>query len=280
MLRHHSHTCRPAVLATHGAPGACPTLPPPAAPEPAAPPRPLSPTQVSTYINCPAQWWYRYALELPTPTTSAQAVGRIIHRAIAATHYARHVGASDADLAQIGAAIAAEELAAATLAADEDPAALTAQALSLAALYRRQALSHMHIAAIETPLTGEIAGVPVCGIADITTEAGMVIDLKTSNRRPSGLRPAHQLQLTTYAMLSGTTQARLDTLVRTNTPALIHHTHTVDAQAIRYAESLYQIAADGTKSGHYPPRRDNNLCSRKHCPYWSLCEREYGGTVA
>ena len=42
----------------------------------------LSPTQVRTFLNCSARWWFKYGLSLPEPKTSALALGSAVHRAL------------------------------------------------------------------------------------------------------------------------------------------------------------------------------------------------------
>ena len=37
----------------------------------------LSPSQVSTFLSCPAKWYFRYALGLREPPAGALALGRI-----------------------------------------------------------------------------------------------------------------------------------------------------------------------------------------------------------
>ena len=56
------------------------------------------------------------------------------------------------------------------------------------------------------------------GIADILTADGMVVDIKTAGRKPSGLAADHALQLATYAQLvpGASGETRIDTLVGTN----------------------------------------------------------------
>jgi CRISPR/Cas system-associated exonuclease Cas4 (RecB family) len=43
----------------------------------------LSPSQVSTYMTCPAKWYFRYLIGLSEPTTGALALGKAFHGALA-----------------------------------------------------------------------------------------------------------------------------------------------------------------------------------------------------
>jgi CRISPR/Cas system-associated exonuclease Cas4 (RecB family) len=43
----------------------------------------LSPSQVSTYMTCPAKWYFRYLIGLSEPTTGALALGKAFHGTLA-----------------------------------------------------------------------------------------------------------------------------------------------------------------------------------------------------
>jgi len=42
----------------------------------------LSPSQVRTFLDCQARWWFKYGLMLPDPKNSSLALGLAIHRAL------------------------------------------------------------------------------------------------------------------------------------------------------------------------------------------------------
>ncbi len=42
----------------------------------------LSPSQVRTFLDCQARWWFKYGLGLPESKTSSLALGLAIHRAL------------------------------------------------------------------------------------------------------------------------------------------------------------------------------------------------------
>jgi len=43
----------------------------------------LSPSQASTYLACPAKWYFRYLVGLTEPTTGALALGKAFHGTLA-----------------------------------------------------------------------------------------------------------------------------------------------------------------------------------------------------
>mgnify|MGYP001612139142 CR=1 FL=1 len=245
------------------------------------PAAPLSPSQVNKYLACPAAWYFRYELRLPDPPTGALALGSAVHDALALALKARIAGHSVAldEVLHAFALALVHHLAAAELRADEDAGQLALDGRALLQLYYGQVLHTLQPAHVELPITGEIAGVPVRAIVDLIDTAGQVFDLKTAAKRPAGITPRHALQLTTYAMLTGARTCHLHTLVRTKTPQFVPLTLDVTPEDRRYAETMYPLVADAIATRIYPPRRDNNLCSRRHCAFWRACQAEYGGVV-
>jgi hypothetical protein len=128
-------------------------------------------------------------------------------------------------------------------------------------------------AAVEVPVSGTIASVPVRGIADIVTTDGMVVDVKTASRKPSGLAADHALRLATYTeLLAGASgETRVDTLVGTKDPQLLQINHTPGEAGRRLAERIYPLVAEGIAGGLYLPNRGSSVCSRRYCAFAEAC---------
>src|SRR5687768_3741081 len=137
-------------------------------------------------------------------------------------------------------------------------------------------------AAVEVPVSGIIAGVPVRGIIDLLDTEGHIIDVKTAKKKPSGIRPDYRLQVATYDALCPQAhgEARLDTIVKTKSVQTVQHTITLGASDVQYVEAVYPMVRDAIQDGIYYPRRDSALCSRRYCAHWQACIREFGGEVA
>src|SRR5262249_9527863 len=228
-------------------------------------------------------WWFRYGLGLPDPASGAAVRGKAVHKTIEYALRAKIVGVvlepgalSDAwDVAWDQAAEGAE------FQADEDIDALKASGARLAQKYVCEALPAIEPAAVEVPFSGAIAGVAVRGIADIVTTDGMVIDVKTSSRKPSGIAADHALQLATYAeLLPGASGAtRIDALVSTKEPQLVQIEHTPGAAGRRLTERIYPLVAEAIAGGLFLPNPNATSCSRRYCGCWQSCQREFGGCV-
>jgi putative RecB family exonuclease len=245
----------------------------------------LSPTQVRTFLNCSARWWFKYGLSHPEPKNSALALGSAVHRALEYNFREKVTTHEDLDTLGVVALFLSEWQSLAdevVFREDEDPAALGKVGEQLVTKYMDEAAPWIQPAAVEVAVTGEIGGVPVRGIVDLLDEDGRVVDVKTAARRPSGVAPDYAFQLATYRQITpaASGEARLDTLVKTKAVQLIQQSYTVSSQDIRATEVVYPLVRDGIASGLYFPNRQSLTCSRRHCTYWQHCEREFGGIVS
>ena len=134
---------------------------------------------------------------------------------------------------------------------------------------------------MELDVQGEIVGVPVRGRVDLLDSEGRLIDIKTASRRPSWVSPDYAFQLATYRQITpgATGEARIDCLVKTNTPQIVQQSYTIGDSDLQATRVLFPLAREAMGSGTYCPNRQSILCSQKHCGFWKQCEREFGGRV-
>jgi len=249
----------------------------------------LSPSQVRTFLDCSARWWYKYGLQLPDPKGSSLVRGIVVHRMAEIFLRAKHSGAAVVpdDLAGIFDQIWDETAAAGSFAPHEDLDKLKLQTAQLARMYLDEVAPEITPAvingqpAIEMAVSGEISGVKVRGILDLVDAHGCIRDVKTAARKPSRVEPGYALQIATYAEIAPhvTGEAALVTLVATKTPQLVTMAYRVSDADRAYARALYPRVQDAMRTGCVTPNRGSNLCSRKHCNFWAACEAEYGGKV-
>ena len=165
----------------------------------------LSPSQVSTYMTCPAKWYFRYLIGLSEPTTGALALGKAFHGTLARNFRQKMSTGRDMETQELRGVFAEEwssAIADAALRDDEDADELATTGQILAATYVTEAAGSLQPHAVEQTVQGEIAGVKVRGIVDLLDTDGRVLDFKTASKRPNGLSAEHSLQLTTYAMIT------------------------------------------------------------------------------
>jgi hypothetical protein len=243
--------------------------------------RALSPSHVTSYIDCAAQWWFNEVSD-KQPPTGALALGRAVDRAIGLNLEAIKNGIGDAreeDLREEFRACWLQEAAAADFRKDEDAAQLADKGEEMAVLFARQVAPTLKVKSIQQPVVGEIGTARTHGVIDILTEDGEVIDVKTAAKKPAGISAAHALQLTTYGMLAGSSRARLVTITKTKEPAIVQQSFTLTPADTQYAATMFSMVADSIGAGIHLPARNSNFCSRKYCAHWRACEGEFGGRV-
>jgi RecB family exonuclease len=244
----------------------------------------LSPSQVKTFLNCPAKWYFHYMVGLQEPKNGSLALGTAFHAALSQNFRQKIESRCDLPLDDMRTVFQKEWNAAAAEAEfrdDEDRQELAAVGEALVDKYMLEAAPDIRPQAVETPVAGEIGGVKVHGFVDLLDTEGRIIDCKSAAKRPNGVSHDYGLQLTSYAMITPGASGicRLDTVTKTKTVQLVQQTYHIGPPQRRYAEGLYPMVQLAMRQGIYLPHRGGTLCSRRWCGYWRACEREFGGTV-
>jgi RecB family exonuclease len=243
----------------------------------------LSPSQVRTFRDCGAKWYYKYALGLPDPPNGSLVRGRVVHQMAEAFFRAKLDGGSpDPDDLQASFEEAWDTAAAqAAFGADEDVDLLKRQAAMLTRKYLDEVAPEIEPAALEFPVQGVIGGVAVRGFVDLLDITGRVIDLKTAARKPTGVSADYAFQVATYARLcpGASGKARVDTLVATKSPQVVTQEYTVSPADLKMTEKIYPLVREAMRDGIYLPNRSSTFCSHKACSYAAFCEVEFGGQV-
>jgi CRISPR/Cas system-associated exonuclease Cas4 (RecB family) len=244
----------------------------------------LSPTQVRSFLDCSARWWFKYGLRLREPKNGNLALGIAVHQALEANFREKLDTKEDLPIAGVTAVFRQAWAVISTeteFRDDEDPREIAQVGEILVAKYMEEAAPSIEPAAVELDVNGEIGGVKVLGKVDLIDTDGRVVDVKTSARRPSGIAPDYAFQLATYRQLApgANGEARLNTLVKTKTVQLIQQSYTVSEADLKSTQVLYPLVQEGIRNGLYFPNRQSTLCSRRNCAFWRQCERDFGGIV-
>jgi RecB family exonuclease len=243
----------------------------------------LSPSQANTYLTCNAKWWFKYGLGLPDPKGGSFVRGLAVHKVIETWYKLTMAGAAP-DIEDMHEpyddawdALSAD----ASFAETDDIDELKRQGAQFLRRYLEDVAPHIHPAALEQHLTGEIGGVKVQGYIDILDVDGRIIDVKTAAKSPSGVDSSYAFQLATYRQIcpGASGKVRLDTLVATKTPKVVTTEYEVTPADQLMTRNLYPRAREGIREGLYLPNRGCNLCSRKYCNFADACEKEFGGKV-
>jgi RecB family exonuclease len=154
----------------------------------------LSPSQATTYLACPAKWYFRYLIGLSEPTTGGLALGKAFHGTLARNFRQKLSTGGDMENGELSEVFAEEwalALSEAVLRDDEDVTDLALTGRILVEAYLSEAARSVKPKAIEQTVQGEIAGVKVRGIVDLLDVDGCVFDFKTASKRPNGISAEH-----------------------------------------------------------------------------------------
>ena len=244
----------------------------------------LSPSQVRTFLDCQARWWFKYGLTLPEHKNSSLALGLAIHRALEVTFREKIETHEDLDTAGVIMLFRdawMEQAGQTQFTKDESQQELRRVGERLVAKYMDEVAPQVEPAAVELDVAGEISGVAVRGRVDILDIDGQLIDIKSASRRPSWVSPDYAFQLATYRQITpgASGEVRIDSLVKTATPQVIQQRYTVSDADLRATRVLFPMVQEAMGSGMYCPNRQSLLCSQKHCSFWTHCEQEFGGSV-
>ena len=244
----------------------------------------LSPSQVSSIMECAYRWYAKQVLKMPEPPTSSQILGRAVHSALAANFEQKCDTKVDLPVAGVIAvyreawAILSEE---AEFRDEEDPTELGRTGETLVTKYMEEAAPKIEPQAVEMRVEGVIAGVKVAGYIDLLDVAGCVIEIKTAKARPSSIDPMHRFQVATYRQLTPLARGtgRIDTLVKTKSPQLLQQSFSISGQELQAIQTIYPEAQNLMRGIVHLPNRQSMLCSRRHCAFWRHCEQKWGGEV-
>ncbi len=244
----------------------------------------LSPSQVKTFLDCSAKWWFKHALLLPETKTSALAFGLAVHKTLEINFRQKLETGEDLETAGVVMIFRdnwREQMGETEFREDEEPRAIGKVGENLIAKYMDEAAPKIRPAAVEMDVEGQIGGVMVRGRIDLLDVEGRIVDVKTAARRPSYVSPDYAFQIATYRQITpgASGEARLDHLVKTQTPQLVQQIYRVGEQDLQATRTIYPLVQEGIESGLYFPNRQSLLCGRKQCAFWRHCEREFGGTV-
>lgn len=114
--------------------------------------------------------------------------------------------------------------------------------------------------------------VPVVGVPDLITTEGIVVDNKIKGKIPKESDVHRDLQLTTYAMMTGATEVALAIITDERVPR-VEYIHSLRTPAqVAAVKQRYNLAARSIRSGSLNPAPEGVwYCCAKWCPHWKIC---------
>lgn len=246
----------------------------------------LSPTQIKTYLQCPAKYFFRFVAKVRKPISREMLFGRAIDSALSCHYDAlirRHepppedivTGVFEQQLHDI--AQTETEISPKTLGPDIDVGVKALRS------YRRDISPRTSPVAVQSPVVYNVGEVEITGYADLVETKG-VTDWKTASRRLSTIRADDLLQLVCYQYGLGvefpsSTRLSIHAIVRAEEPEVYVLSKHFEAEDLQLFLSTLEQVARGVRAQVFPPNRAHPYCRRKYCPYWAECQQQYGGHV-
>jgi len=234
----------------------------------------ISPSRLKMWLACPLKFKLKYIDGVPTPTSPAVFLGKLVHQGL--EHYYRN--------RQLNVTLAHEDVVRSMLehwseTADgeqmafgkvADEHALQTQAAALLKGYLLQvqstcieprplAVEAVMEAPLSDPHNGENLGLPLVGIIDLVLpgeDGPLIIDFKTTARSSEPLEIAHEIQLSCYAYLLRHSASAVEggleirSLVKTKTPKIEFHRYAArDERHFRRLFAVVRAYLDDLDSG-------------------------------
>jgi len=252
----------------------------------------LSPSMVNTYLKCPRQFYYSYALRLPRLPNHYLAFGSSFHETMRENYFQKISTKKDLPV-DLLTDFFVEDLeyrdvdwSEQSLDKTKDDGVITVRAYQEKVARRTQPLAveqafNMEINGRDWNITGKIDL-----IADNDDGWNVVRENKTTGHSVSKPKPDHVFQISTYAVArmketgAPFIGARIDYSLRGKNK-ICSMPVMFDENVDKYILSTFDQVARGIQLEVWPANRVGNyLCSRKYCSHWGRCEEDCGGRVA
>lgn len=244
----------------------------------------LSPSQINTLLSCEAKFFFRYAMDMKIQPSGSLTFGKSYDVALNTNAEQKIESKQDMKVSDIQDIFSTEfdKLSPETDWKEENSGEVKDTGIGLIKAYTNEIAPLVQPVKVQGEYHIDINGVQVMGFTDIETET-LVIDNKTSGKTPSGVSNDYLIQTATYKLMTGK-DAELHFGIKNKKPITKILPVPLDNTDLEYVKGLYVNMADRkekilSEELKPIPNRSSNLCSRKWCGYWNICELTHGGKV-
>lgn len=241
----------------------------------------ISPSQINTYLRCPAQYFFSYVQGIKIPPKSAMTKGKAVHSGIEYNYKQKIESREDLKVSEILEYTAAEfeKLAEETDWQGVDKGKEKDSTIDLTKLYQTEVAPETQPIAVEQKIevAFENTDYTLLGIIDLIDEEKRIRDTKTTARTPSEDSLQNSLQLSAYSLAYRTikgeeeTGIQLDYLVATKTPKVVKLSANRTQKEIDRFLSITGTVAHNISCQNFYPNPTNMMCSPVNCGYWEKC---------
>lgn len=242
----------------------------------------LSVSRIKMFLRCPLQYKFRYIDGLIIPPTGSLTLGKSIHSALEANYSQKIESKQDLPAEKVLDLFSDrwEKEAAETIFGEEEKAGVVKDTgVKMVTLYHDQISPTIQPRLVEHEFNLNFLNVSYTlkGVIDLVTDAGEIVDHKTSKRSmvPEDVRS--DLQLSCYALayrsLFGEPEhgLRFDVMVKTKEPKLQQIPTTRTKEDIQRFLKIMGFVSKAIQSGTLYPCENKQTCS--WCGYRGLCSQ-------
>lgn len=252
----------------------------------------MSASRIKTFLRCPMQFWYRYSEGLIIAPSSALTVGSSFHSTIGENYKQKIESRKDMkidDVLDIFSTDFDERAHTTRWLPDEKQGKIKDRAVATLEYYQDVVAPGTQPVAVEKEFLltmmedGEQAEWGFHGFIDQVDEKGVIVETKTSSKRPNQPSLEDRLQTAAYAAGMQVEQPGIkpvvciDYAVKTIKPQIMSFTRKIHQEEIRFLLNVMNRVIAAIRVDIFIPNRHVWTCSDKGCGYWDLCHRKLGG---
>jgi putative RecB family exonuclease len=243
--------------------------------------RHLSVTQLSMYLRCPLQYFFRYACGLKTPPTGDMTLGRTVHEVIAENYRQKMKTRQDLPVSQLVDMFSdrwEHQIEETAFDGEDKPGLLKDDGIRLVGLYHKAIAPTVQPVEVEREFLVETGAtsLPLKGYIDLIDDKGTIVDHKTAKRSYPEDAAEKDIQLTAYAMAyrklfgKDANGVRFDIMVRNKQPKVQQLPATRTQEDIdRFLAIAEQIERGINSEIFYP--NEGYMCG--YCGFGEMCEK-------
>lgn len=240
-----------------------------------------SPSQINTYVNCPAQWFFRYIEGLKIPPSASMALGSSFHDSIEQNYEQKIKTKIDLPTTYIKDIYdtkfkenfeAVEE--------PHDKGKTKDDGYRMIEVYQSDIAPSVQPKEVEKPFEVETdEHYTLKGRIDLIDVTNSIREHKTSAKTPSCLSPSYLFQGAVYSMVTGIENVQFDFAIRTKTAKTESLACYITDSDKEYAMNMIKNVNKAIENEVFYPNRNSMFCSRRGCGYWNHCQKKFGGFV-
>lgn len=250
----------------------------------------LSATAINMYLRCPQQYYFRYCEGMKSPPGAALTLGLSFHRGTAKNYEQKIETHEDLPIDDVLDVFSTQFDAGAhdtVWVENEKPGDIKDSGIVTLKEYQRVLAPTVQPVAVEQKfnLSFKKKDYKFVGYVDLVDDQDVIIETKTTGKKPAEPKFDHTLQLTAYATGYRATKKKKETGVRIDyavnkaKPEVVSYPLEIGDGQIEFLWKLVARVAHGIESELWIPNRGSFLCSHRWCGYADRCEALLGGTV-